>query len=144
MDISNLGVVDASERGTEMPLVNPFNTQELLGHIEIIGFDSEKVLEASRDFDLWLARQRPRPPQDEIDRLRRARQCFAAVKDWKEITLKGETPTLADLEDPNFVWLSEQIWVYGSNRRNFSKPTLKGSASGQNTSDSSTDPGKKR
>lgn len=143
MDILNLGVVDASERGAEMPLVNPFNTQELLGNIEIVGFDSERVLEAGRDFDQWLARQRPRPPQDEVDRLKRARLCFAAVKDWREINLAGKTPTLGDLENPNFVWLSEQIWLWGSNRRNFTPATSKGSASGRSTSDSSTDQGKK-
>lgn len=126
MDISTLGVVDAANKPGKMPLLNPFNGEETGATFHVLGYDSEPVIEAGREFDRAQASRGQSGGASEIMRRRRIALALAAVTGWDDFVFGGEkvkfTKAKAQeiMEQPNFGWIVDQVQRFGGDRANFS------------------------
>lgn len=141
MNIGDMKVVSASQAGADMVLRSPFTGEESDCVFEVIGFDAPEVIAALREFDKGIAAKSKRPDVDEITAQRKVALTLAAVRGWRnfEYPTDGEFVDYSReflaglLDDPNFHWITQQVYAFGANRQNFTPKPKGGASSGQDS-----------
>lgn len=121
MDLSNLDVIAAAKLGAPVELRHP-GTGEALGvTLRVLGYESEEVESATRDFhrEAMKAKQKVLPADLIAGRRRvQAKAALVAVEGGS-----GDTETVEDfralIDKPGFVWVIEQIESVAGDRASF-------------------------
>jgi hypothetical protein len=131
LDISKLGTVSASDNGADMDLLNPFNLEKTGAMFHLLGFDSPSVVQAGREYNRGLMRSPLRKEAEEADHNRKIVLALASLRGWSNFCFGSEKPIEYSpqkakeiLENPDFFWISEQIYYFASTRANFTPATL--------------------
>lgn len=121
MDIADLNVVAAAERGAAVELRHP-GTGDALGiTLRVRGFESDEVESAVRDFHREAMKSKKKPEALDLVAGRRRVQAKAAL-----IGVDGGTGGMETVEGvrkyidaPGFVWVIEQIEAVAGDRASF-------------------------
>lgn len=142
VDISEMGVQTAAGQGADLHLLNPFNGQPTGAVLRVLGYDSDVVTKASRDFTRMASRsQGPRTSADEVLDRRRVYIAQRAVVGGRGFMFKKEEVAIPSDEfrkimaNPDFSWIAQQVERFGSLRGNFQPGVQDELSSGQSTSD---------
>lgn len=130
MDISGLGVVAAASRGSDMPLLNPFTAEPTGIVLRVLGFDSEEVVSAGRQYSSVNLLKKNRANIEEVGLKRMVAQAKAAVIGLGENSepfmfgaepMKIPSPEFHQLlENKDFQWIANQVQRWGDDRGNYS------------------------
>lgn len=124
VELNELGVVSAAERGATLTLKHPATGEELDLTMQVLGFDAEPVVQAARAFDREEAKVGGERKPDPIGR-RQVALATVAVVGWDGLSMSGKVVKFSPekaaeiMADPNFVWIVSQVCDFGARRRNF-------------------------
>jgi hypothetical protein len=91
----------------------------------VVGFDAEVVVQAGRDFDRAEAETPPKERKTEPMLRRQIALAIAGTTGWSNLSMgKTDMPfsparCAEILNDPNYVWIVQQVYDHGAKRRHF-------------------------
>lgn len=121
MDIGDLDLREASDRGSVVSLRHPGTGEPLGISLRVLGYESAKVDQAVREYQRKVVKSKDKPSTTEFLEGRRRIQASASV-----IGVEGGSGRMGSIDgvreyidNPGFVWLVEQIEAVAGDRASF-------------------------
>lgn len=130
MDLSELDVVAAADRGAELTLLHPGTGEPGDAVLHVLGYDSETVLAAGRSVERGALSAKSKMDFVDLRDRTRIAKAIAAVTSVTGLTFDGTKiaapEALAEyLRKPGYSWIVDQIEAFGADRANvFPKPPV--------------------
>lgn len=123
MDLAQLDLRSVEAEGAEMALLHPGTGEETGVTFRVIGYDTEQVETATREFRKGMMAAKKKPAQEDVLsglRRTRAKAALVGVEGGS-----GSTTTVDEfralMDEPGFVWIVEQVEAFAGDRASFFK-----------------------
>lgn len=134
MDISDIRPVTSASKGAWMTLKHPATYEPLTAQILVLGYDAPEVVQAQREKTRELREEKGNSddvdPMDVILELKKTR-VSTAIQEFKDFGWNGSPAVATEkfikelVDDPDFLWIVDQVEIFGNERANFMKASPK-------------------
>ncbi len=129
MDLQGLNIRTATSVAKDMPLLNPFNGGKTGAVFQIVGYDSDIVLDAVKKWERDKMKSEDKQEVASLLKEKRIVQAVAATTGATGFKFGADnvfSPNLFKnvIETDGFEWIIDQVEDFGGNRGNFTPETL--------------------